>query len=450
MSVDTKSYEASNVTDQTKHENSVERLVYIEQIDAIVCFNNTRKFRIYDPKKLALRYEVGGHRGSVINCCYVDSLDQLTTCAADMTICFWDAVTFKLRSRIVCKDVQLCIAYSSLADPAYLYSGSIDGTITKWDLAKLSLFEARKAHKNEVNDLLMLHDMSLLGSGSSDGTIILWDVQTFRAKKNLRGHKKGVLQLAYSLGCLLSVGLDQEALVWNPYVDTSYLFKLKGHTHSLCGVQNVASSTYPQILTGDCSGVFRLWDMRNFRCAQIFGGQESYSDLTGFCTIPHLKRVAAGLGNIRLYDCVDSQEGDAAGYVGSDENVTDGRGVSGVAWDSHRGLFFTSSKRSVKVWDAEAGVMCKVLKDVAPADITSLCLSENGRKLLIASGGKICSYGLSGKRLKEFSLPYMEDVTAIIRYKEGSGSGAIPKVISGSCRGIPLDDIQVLGLISKG
>lgn len=97
----------------------------------------------------------------------------------------------------------------------------------------------------------------------------------------------------------------------NPFVDTSYLFKLKGHTHSLSGVANIDGGHYPQLITGDCSGVFRLWNMRNFRCTQTFGGQDTSADLTCFTVVPHLHRVIAGVGNmIKIYDYMTIQVGD--------------------------------------------------------------------------------------------------------------------------------------------
>ena len=85
----------------------MERLVYIPEV-GVLCFSyNSKSFRVYEPKRLTWKHEVHGHRGSVINCCYIGTLELLATCAADMTICLWDCGMFKLRSRIVCKEVRL-------------------------------------------------------------------------------------------------------------------------------------------------------------------------------------------------------------------------------------------------------------------------------------------------------------------------------------------------------
>ena len=66
---------------------------------------------------------------------------------------------------------------------------------------------------------------------------------------------------------MVSVGFDYEGIVWNPYVKHMIL-KLHGHTSSLCGVEIIPDT--PQIITGDISGVFKVWDIRTFTCMQTF------------------------------------------------------------------------------------------------------------------------------------------------------------------------------------
>ncbi|CAJ1438649.1 unnamed protein product, partial [Effrenium voratum] len=208
-----KTYEVSQVKDVSKHETPVEKLVYLEQIDSLVCLSRgSRSFRLYEPKRCALQHQVSGHRGTVINCCYVDAWAQIATTAADMTICFWDS-HLQLRNRLAAKDVQLCLQWDTVSRS--LFSGAIDGTLSRWDLNNMTLADLRKGnHKKAINDLLMVHDINLLASASSDGSILMWDTAMMKPKKTFKGHKKGTFSLAYSMDyhCLLTAGLDQEAL----------------------------------------------------------------------------------------------------------------------------------------------------------------------------------------------------------------------------------------------
>ena len=101
-----------------------------------------------------------------------------------------------------------------------------------------------------------------------DRTIRLWDAASGKHKKQLEGHQKGVRALTYSntYRFLVSAGFDYDAFVWNPYVE-HLILRLHGHNSSLCGVEVIPDT--PQIITADTSGVFKVWDMRNFSCMQV-------------------------------------------------------------------------------------------------------------------------------------------------------------------------------------
>jgi len=429
-----KTYEPSAVKDLTKHESVIEKLVYLEQIDALVCLSkDSRRFRLYDPKRCTKRSEVSGHRGTVINCCFVDAFSQIATTSADMSICLWDSVHLGLRNRMSTKDVQLCLQWDHQSKS--LFSGSIDGTLSRWDLQQMCLSDTRRGqHKAPINDLLMVPDINLLASASSDGSILMWDTATMKTRKMFKGPKKGTFSLAYSMDfhCLLTAGLHQEALVWNPYVERMPIFRLKGHTHALCGVSVVPGT--PQIVSADVTGTFRLWDMRNFRCVQSFVGNDSSNDLNTFCTIPTHKRLAAGDSVITLYDYMDEWGG---------ENVTDSGGVTDALYNPNAGTFYTVSNKSVKTWGAGNGGLFKVLRDIAKDEITAACLADNGRKLYLGdSNGRVAAHSLNGGTLLTEFESHKADISCLAiwegtnRLFSSSWDGVV-KVHSDECSRAP-------------
>lgn len=391
-----KTYEPSHVVDQSKHEVPIDKLIYLSQMDTIVCTSSSRNFRLYDPNRCTLKQEVSGHRGNVLSCCYVDSHAQIATAATDTSICMWDSTSLKLRNRMLAKEMQLCLQYDSVS--RCLFSGSPDGTLNCWDLQNMCLAEVRKGqHKQAINDLLAIDDINLLASASSDGTIITWDTGALRPKGIFKGHKKGTYSLAYSndYRCMLSAGLDHEALIWNPYVERVPIFRLKGHTNYLCGVEVIPGT--PQIITADVRGTFRLWDMRNFRCVQTFGtGEPGVRDLNSFCVIPPYRRLAAAGTRVLMYDYMDDWNG---------ERVTDTNNIAEALYNPRLGEFYTVSAKGVKTWNASNGSLVKVLRDVTPDEITSVCLDDSNRKLYVGNAaGRVTSHNLhSGALLTKFA-----------------------------------------------
>ncbi|CAL1133908.1 unnamed protein product, partial [Cladocopium goreaui] len=123
------------------------------------------------------------------------------------------------------------------------------------------------------------------------------------------------------------------------------------------------------------AGTFRLWDMRSFRCVQSFGGNETtLNDLNTFCIMPPHHRLAAGASRVILHDYMDEWGG---------ESVTDTGGVTDALYNPTVGEFYTISKQTVKTWNANTGVLFKVLRDITQDEITAACVADNGRKIYL-------------------------------------------------------------------
>ena len=133
-------------------------------------------------------------------------------------------------------------------------------------------------HNDIVMRLLVLKNLNNIASASLDKTIAMWDSHTNEQLLKLEGHKKGVFDLTYNPNyrLMVSCGFEHDACVWSPFVN-SLVYRLKGHHASLVGCQSVENS--PEIVTADTSGVFKLWDVRNFQCVQTFSANLSGHDL---------------------------------------------------------------------------------------------------------------------------------------------------------------------------
>jgi WD40 repeat protein len=122
--------------------------------------------------------------------------------------------------------VQLALAYQKSSK--LLYSGGTNTNIYSWDIKKRNLISTLSGHTDIVMSLVSLDKLDNLASASLDKSVCLWDSYTNEKLLCLKGHKKGVFDLAYSpdYHLIFSCGFEQDAFVWSPFV-SSCVFKLK-------------------------------------------------------------------------------------------------------------------------------------------------------------------------------------------------------------------------------
>lgn len=203
----------------------------------------------YKPvKEYGKKFETGVE---VVDAVYIPSINNYCISYSNMMMRFYDDNTGTLSYTTTAKCCQHAMEAIVDQDENLLYTGGVNGIIYEWNLSK-DLKVANHKLSNELGGLdskgnikpgshtdmiLCLKNLDgthLIASGSMDHSIHLWDINCHKFNMALNGHSQAVSGLDYSTDykLLLSSGYDNQAIVWNPYVDKP-IHILQGHVQYL-------------------------------------------------------------------------------------------------------------------------------------------------------------------------------------------------------------------------
>ena len=164
-------------------------------------------------------------------------------------------------------------------DERRLASGSLDGTITLWELERGTLSEVQVSplwtvwQTTRVTSLAFAPDGRTLASSGYDAIVRLWDPQSGTHLQALP-HPGLVFSLAWSPDgrLLASGGLDGRIQVWEMQTTqpATRVAVLQGHTNLVRGLAFAPDGT--QLASASLDRTVRLWDVEGERCLHTLEG----------------------------------------------------------------------------------------------------------------------------------------------------------------------------------
>lgn len=212
---------------------------------------------------------------------------------------------------------------------------------------------------------------------------------------------------------LISSGFDHDCFVWSPFSST-LLHKLRGHHAALVGCHTVEGTS--ELLTADTSGIFKLWDLRNFQCLQTFTTDHEpgdLDDLSGTLScFSHAKFhnpiSSLGVSGERIDDYRIIAASKKMLFFDQErvrqDPVTDGP-IRVACFNTQSLTIFTASERNVKMWDAVLGSLKQSYNNIVTSDITAACLDDRQRKFILGlSNGCVTVFNYqNGAVMKHFT-----------------------------------------------
>lgn len=339
--------------------------------------------------------------------------------------------------------VQMTLAYQQ--ESKLLYSGATNGNIYSWKINERNLMSTLHGHSDIVMSLCNLPRLNNVASASLDKTICIWDSYTNERVLRLHGHKKGIFDLTYSseYRLLVSCGFEHEAFVWSPFVHTM-MGRLKGHHASLVGC--VAVEGTPELITGDTSGVFKLWDLRNYNCVQTFSTNLSYTghkdDISSkmacfiHTTFPSRNHTQIETDS-RIYAAskrLSAFDQDRVVH----EVTSDKLNIFWMDWNVEKLVIFTASERNITMWDALMGSKITRCHNICNDEISACCLDDRKRKIIIGDiQGNIGIYNPSnGSLIKRVDNSNCGDVSPLGAVVGIAFIGKSKRIIAGYSNGV--------------
>ena len=272
------------------------------------------------------------------------------------------------------------IIYSAAYDASgeYLASGSLDGTITIWNL-KNGKSHTLEGHSAGVRSVVYSPDGKYLASGSNDKTIRIWDIVSGESLV-LEGHTDKVGSVAFSPNgrYLASGSNDKTVRIWDLKSNIiQVLHVLSGHRGS---IESVAFSIDGKHLaSGSYDGSVRIWNTESGECCYHISNSHS-SRIFSVAFSPDGRSMAGGYLDkaIRIWDLKNMECHVLEGHLSW---------IFSVAF-SPDGRYLASSSRdkTVRIWNLQSGE-CRVLSGHSDW-VYSIVYSPDGKHLASSSVDK--------------------------------------------------------------
>lgn len=173
----------------------------------------------------------------------------------------------------------------------------------------------------------------------------------------------------------------------------------------LTGVYSVPN-TY-ELISLDCNGTYKIWDVRTFECVQSFydeAGSSLNGQLTAFCYDQKHHRIFGSCRRMQIYE-QKPQDRTKFTHLSS---------ISSALYDPISLTFITAASKTVKIWDSLTGKIKYMYQDIVSSDISYMCLHPSGKRIYIGcNNGSIKVFDYPVLNYIKDMAPHKAEVTAI-------------------------------------
>ena len=264
-----------------------------------------------------------------------------------------------------------------------------------------------------VSCIKFIEKMQLLAAGYYNGTLILWDTILKEHRKFYTDQKTGIYQIEYDISknLIFTCGFDHDIYIYDPYVDSRCVHKLRGHNYSINSIVSINSGS--EFISIDIYGNIKIWDLSNFYNYQSINLNETLnlfkiknnqnqikrkiSSNQKMIYLSKVKKILTFGEKLMMFGMVSTKLSD----------LCDTQLVLGCFYKSIKFNFYTICLKKIKIWNLFNGKLKYIFDDFLPnpnSEITAFSTDNSLKKIFIGDclGNLLCLNLNTGKILKKY------------------------------------------------
>ena len=273
-----------------------------------------------------------------------------------------------------------------------------------------------------VSCIKFIEKMQFLAAGYYNGILILWDTLLKEHRKFYTDQKTGIYQIDYDINknLIYTCGFDHDIYIYDPYVDTKCIHKLKGHNYSINSIACINSDN--DFISIDILGNIKIWDLSNYYNYQSINLNETLnmikmknnqsqtkrkiSSNQKMIYLPKVKKILTFGEKLMMFGMVSSKLSD----------LCDTQSVLGCFYKPLKFNFYTVCLKKIKVWNIFNGKLKYSFDDFLPnknSEITAFYIDKFMKKIFIGDcfGNLLCLNLTTGKKLKTYESSQNEIIS---------------------------------------